>query len=158
MLPTTHIISGLIFSVVLFLFFPQIGFLGLLIIFLSSFLIDVDHYFYYVYKKRDLSLKKSIKWYYLNIEKFKKMSQKQKDNIFMGICLFHGIETIIILFLLYIISPIFNFLIFIILGFIFHQILDAIELKTKGVGYSKVISFIYAIHKIKGKKLLQDLN
>ena len=157
MLPTTHIISGFIFSVILFLFFPQIGFIGLSIIFLSSFLIDVDHYLYYVYKKRDLSLRRSIKWYYLNIKKFKKMTQKQKDNIFMGICLFHGIEAVIVLLLLYLISPIFNFLIFVIIGFIFHQILDAIELRTKGVGYSKVISFIYAIHKTKGKKLLSDL-
>ena len=62
MYPTQHLLLGIIFSLVLLFLFPQIGFLGASIIILSTVLIDVDHYVYYVYKKKDLSLKNSYNW------------------------------------------------------------------------------------------------
>ena len=57
MLPKYHVPFGFIFAGIIWILFPIISFNGLLIIFLSSFLIDVDHYTYFVYKKHDFSLK-----------------------------------------------------------------------------------------------------
>ena len=54
MYPKHHILLGFIFSVFVFILFPKIGILGVSIIFLSSFLIDVDHYIGYAIRKRDL--------------------------------------------------------------------------------------------------------
>ncbi len=54
-----HVILGFIFSLILF---PLVGFFSL-IIFISSFMIDIDHYFYYIIKKNDLNLINSINYY-----------------------------------------------------------------------------------------------
>ncbi|MBU0894629.1 MAG: hypothetical protein KKF48_03285 [Nanoarchaeota archaeon] len=122
MRPSEHIFLGIIFSLFLFIFFPKIGFIGFLLIFLSTVLIDIDHYVYYVYKKRDLSLKKARKW---NLELGKKcfyLIQNKKQKNFHGVfCFFHGIEIIIIMFFLSIFSRIF---LFISLGLTFHLLLD----------------------------------
>ena len=56
MLPKYHIIFGFLFSLILFIFFPFIGLGGFLIIFASSVLIDVDHYAYYLFKNKILSI------------------------------------------------------------------------------------------------------
>jgi len=63
MLPKTHVIIGLISIAIISLIFPAISLLGLAIIFASSVLIDVDHYVYYVWKKRDLSLRNAYIWF-----------------------------------------------------------------------------------------------
>jgi putative transposase len=80
MLPKYHVLFGFIFSSLIFLIFPSAGWLGFFIIFLSSFLIDVDHYIYYVWKKKDLSLKNSIVWFKSVSGKFQALSKKQKDS------------------------------------------------------------------------------
>jgi hypothetical protein len=157
MLPKNHIIYGAIFSILISLS-PQISFFQGIVIFLASFLIDVDHYLYYVYKKKDFNLKNSFKWFTRNREKFLKMNEKEKEQIYMGLCFLHGIETIVILILLSIMPFIHsNIFLFVALGFIFHQAVDAIDLYRKEYRFDKVISFFYAVKKSKNKSLLQDL-
>ncbi|MFQ5531781.1 MAG: hypothetical protein ACE5ES_04160, partial [Candidatus Nanoarchaeia archaeon] len=63
MLPKTHIILGFIFSVLIFFLFPQMGLIGASLIFFSSFLIDFDHYLYYLFKKKDPNPRNSVKWF-----------------------------------------------------------------------------------------------
>ena len=70
MLPKVHIIVGGIISILLYLLFP-ITILEVSLIFLSSFLIDFDHYLLYVVNKKDFSLKKSFRWFIDNQKKFK---------------------------------------------------------------------------------------
>ena len=60
MYPSKHLIFGLIFSLVLYLVFQEIGIPGFLTIWLASFLIDVDHYLYYAISKKDISLQISL--------------------------------------------------------------------------------------------------
>ena len=55
MLPKWHLFLGFFFALTLFLVFPEIEIAGFLIIFFSTFLMDIDHYIYYVFKKRDFS-------------------------------------------------------------------------------------------------------
>ena len=121
-----HFSFGIIFTILLyFLFSPIIPPWGLLIIFLSSFLIDIDHYFYYIYKKGDFSLIKAYRWYIKNARKFCSMSKEKRKQVYLGIYIFHGIEPLIILFLLgFYLSPLFNF---ILIGFLFHLSIDLIS-------------------------------
>jgi len=122
MFPKTHFILGFIFSVILFFIFPQINFIKAGIIFLSSFLIDFDHYVYYVHKKKDLSLKNAYSWFLKKQAYFDKFSKEQRKKHSSGAFLFfHGIEPLIILFLL---SFLFKPLLLIVIGFSFHLITD----------------------------------
>ncbi|MDP1729071.1 MAG: hypothetical protein Q8L27_02625 [archaeon] len=159
MLPKTHIIGGLIFSFTLMMIFPiDIGLIGALIIFFSSFLIDVDHYVYYVYKTRIFNLNKSIHWYSVNRKKFSNMTFQEKNKIYTGLCFLHGIEAFIVLSLLiFIRNPLSPYMVFVAIGFIFHHILDAIDLYIRNYRFDKVLSFFYSVKKAKNKKLLQEI-
>jgi membrane-bound metal-dependent hydrolase YbcI (DUF457 family) len=161
MFPKEHIIFGAIFSAILFFLFPQITLIGAIIVFLSSVLIDVDHYLYYVYKKRDWNLTRAFEWYSDKRHLFDKLSKKQKENIYMGVCFLHGIEALVVLASLYFALlrlswPFANWALFIIIGFVFHQFLDAIDLFKRGYRFDKVISFAYSLKNARGKRLLQD--
>ena len=63
MLPKKHIILGLIFSLTLIFLFPAIGWKGFGVIFLSSVFIDIDHYLYFIFKKKDINLMNSYNWF-----------------------------------------------------------------------------------------------
>lgn len=153
MLPKKHLILGAIFSIILFILFPKIGFLGFFLILFSSVLIDVDHYIYYIYKKRDFNISNSYKWYSKPIKKWNNLSQEKRKEFYSGIFLFHGLEIIIILlFLIFY----FNFFIYILIGFLFHQILDFIDLIYKQASLYKIISVFYSLIYCKNKKLLQE--
>lgn len=155
MLPKEHIIYGLIFSILIYVFF-DISLVYTLVIFLSSFLIDIDHYLYYVYKTKNFSLKKANQWYFVNLKKFNKMTAEQKEGIYTGLCFLHGFEAMAILLFLYFISPAFNFAIYVLIGFAFHQVLDAIDLYIRRYRFDKVISFTFSVIRARNKKLLQD--
>jgi hypothetical protein len=123
MLPRKHILFGIFTVVILYLLFPKITFFNLVILFFSSFLIDVDHYFYYILKKKDLNLTHCYNWYKQNVKRTLSLPMNERKKIYSGFYIFHGIEWIIILFLLgtYFYSP----LLYVSLGFLLHFVIDA---------------------------------
>ncbi len=125
MLPQIHFILGIVFVAILYFFFsPIISIFGLTIILLSSVVIDIDHYIYYIFKKNDLNPFTAYKWYIKNIRKLYSMSKEQKKKIYLGFYFLHGVESLIILlFLGFYLYPIFNF---IFIGFLFHLFVDFI--------------------------------
>ena len=143
MFPKTHFLLGILFVICLYVFFyPLISIFGLLIIFLSSVFIDIDHYFYYIFRKKDLNPFRAHEWYIKNMRRFHSLDKKQMKNFYLGFYFLHGIESLIILFLLGIyLSPIFNF---ILIGFLFHLIMDFIAEVIFEQRIDK-ISFIYNI-------------
>jgi len=155
MLPSRHFIFGTIFALILLIIFPQINFAGVFIILASTVLIDVDHYFYYVYKKRNLNLIKAYQWVVENGIKFNKMSKIQRKKIYPEICIFHGIEAIIILFVLFIYFNSSLYL-FILTGFIFHQFLDLIGIANAKINPCKILSLTYSLIYTKNKIFLGD--
>lgn len=124
MYPSQHIFLGAFFSIILFLLFPQIGFIGAGLIFLSSFAIDVDHYLFYVYKKKDINFRKSRLWYFSRKPPYKKMSREQRNKHYHGFYFLHGLETVALLFLL---GFLHRFFFFIFVGISFHLLLDYME-------------------------------
>jgi hypothetical protein len=121
-----HFFFGILFSILLyFLFQSIIPLWGLTIIFLSSFLIDFDHYLFYVFKKRDLSLRRAYKWYVKYSHKFCSVPLDKRKKYYLGFYIFHGIEPLIVLFSLgFFVSPLFTF---ILIGFLFHLSTDLVS-------------------------------
>jgi len=148
MLPSKHIILGFIFSLIIFYLFPEIGLLGVSLIFLSSFLIDIDHYFYYAYTKKDFNPINARNWFMKKHREFIKLPHEERRKRAKNIpCIFHGIEMIMFLILLSFISPLF---IYILMGFIFHESLDLINILYFGFSLDHIGSQTYNIinHKI----------
>ena len=113
MYPRYHILLGLLFSLTIYLLFP-ITIIQASLLFLSSFLIDVDHYLFYIWRKKDFSLKNAYN-YHIQLGK---INPKNKKPAMM---IFHTAEFIILLAILSYFIPI---LTFILIGLLFHLILD----------------------------------
>ncbi len=108
MWPLKHIIASAILSILLF---PLIGY-NTIIVFLSGVLIDVDHYLFYVKRKKNISLKKA--YYYC------------RDTLFHDVLhIFHVIEFWLLILIL---SFFYKIFLFISIGIIFHLYLDVIHL------------------------------
>ena len=141
MLPKNHIIINLIIALILLVFINPFY---VLIFFLSSILIDMDHYLYYIFTKKRFSLKSAYNWYIIERQKFHDLSKKEKKKHRYFIFIFHGIETLIILFLLSLYTPI---LFFIALGFSIHLIEDSIiALKFKYLKRKLFLSYAIYLH------------
>ena len=124
MLPKYHIIIGAIASLILF-YLTNLTITQTIIIFLSSFLIDIDHYIIYGIMYKNWSLKNSRKYFFNIREKWIKIPLKERKKYKRHIFIFHGIEFWIILF---IISNYFPFILFILYGFAIHIFLDYLDL------------------------------
>lgn len=111
MFPKWHIFFGLIFSLILYFIF-NMDLFNSLIVFLASVLIDFDHYIWYTNRKKDWNLKRAYKWNtYLERKHEKAMH------------IFHTIEFLILIFILSFFLRIFFY---ILIGILFHSILDFI--------------------------------
>lgn len=124
MLPKHHIFLGTIFAAALFLIFPKIGLIGFLLIIASTVLMDADHYVYYVFKKRDLSLINAYKWFHKKHKRLLSLSRKKRNEIYTEAHFFHGIEPLLILFVLGVYVS--KYFFYILIGFTFHLFLDII--------------------------------
>ena len=123
MYPIQHFLLGLVFIFIVYLVFPSVGILGLFIIFLSSVLIDVDHYIYYSAREKNLNIKKSYSWFLKRNKKFKSLPLKQRKKVSLGIYFLHSIEIMTPIFLIGLFS---NTFYFIFIGFLFHIFADLI--------------------------------
>lgn len=148
MLPKYHILVGFISSLIIYLIFP-ITILQAAIIFFSSFLIDVDHYLLYVYKKKDFSFKNSVIFFRERRRKWIAMNLEERKKYKKAIFIFHGIEFWLLLIIL---SFYINLIWFVLLGIAIHILLDYIDLiNNKDYLYSKFSQF-YVYLKNKGKR------
>ncbi|MBI2004016.1 hypothetical protein HYS72_00975 [Candidatus Pacearchaeota archaeon] len=151
MLPKYHLVLGFLFSLVLFIFFPFISLLGFLIIFASSVLIDVDHYLYYVFKNKIFSINKAYNSFFEQRKKLLAKSLEEKRTKIANplMYLFHGIEVLLIIFILGIfVNKIF---LFIFIGFSFHLFLDIVEQIYYGFRIAKVSLIFDFVKKINEK-------
>ncbi len=80
MLPHSHLLLGIVFVVVILLIFPSIGIVNAAIILAASVLIDVDYYFYYIYKTKKLNPIKAYIWFTKNVKKHRALSKEQKKR------------------------------------------------------------------------------
>ena len=148
MLPKYHIIIGLIASIAIYLIFNLTIFQAS-IIFLSSFLIDADHYLLYIFRKKDFSLINSIKYFKERRRRWLSMRPEKRKHHKRAIFIFHGIEFWI---LLIIIANYINLIWFVLLGIFIHMILDYIDLIYVNDSLYTKLSQLYVYYTNKGKK------
>jgi hypothetical protein len=124
MRPKHHILIGFIVSIILYFFF-SIGFLGATLIFLSSVLIDFDHYLYYIFRTKNFDLKKAYYWYIEKEKELKKYSKEERKKIYYAFYIFHGLEWVLIFVLLG--YFLWNLFYFIAAGMFLHLLTDWTE-------------------------------
>jgi hypothetical protein len=117
MLPYEHVAYGFLVSLLLFIF-TNVGLLGSFIIFMMSWCIDVDHYLFYVIKKKDWNLKRAYQYYEAQLSIY----QKQKEHYDAPLCIFHTAEFVIVLIVLAFYSKI---ALFVLMGTVLHYVGDA---------------------------------
>lgn len=124
MKPLKHFIIGLFISFLLY-FFDIIDLFPSLLILTSNSLIDSDHYFYYVYYKKNFSLRKAYLWFI----------RKSKQSV-EAILIFHGIEFITALIILAIIFPI---VWWIFLGVVIHFLCEMIGEERRKLLFKNIV-------------------
>ena len=77
MIPKHHIIIGALATIIIYLTLPITN-LQAIIIFLSSFLIDIDHYLIYVLTKKDLSQKNARRFFHKGRTAWLKLSTTEQ--------------------------------------------------------------------------------
>jgi hypothetical protein len=154
MYPSQHIILGILFGTFLFLLWSNyFGIIGVIIVFASSVLIDVDHYIYYALKKKDWNLKHSYLWYRSLEEKTSLWSRNKLNSVHAGCFFLHGIELIFIFLVLgFFLTKLFYF---IAIGLSFHLIMDRF---TENIYHDRTdkISIIYDFIKFKKLRFIDD--
>lgn len=148
MLPRTHFLFGFFISIIIFIL--SNNYIFSILFLLSSFLIDFDHYLYFVIKEKSLSLKRAYKWFRNKSKILKKIDKKERKNYSTGTFIFHGIEWLIIFLILGRFVSYYFYAIF--LGMFVHLIMDWIEKITYSKTHPRKISVVYDIITKKSKK------
>jgi len=133
MIPRYHIIYGLIFSLVFKLISESTNWFFIALIFLSSFLIDFDHYFHAVKNNKSLSLQKAFDYHKQQAiaeEKLSKKGIRKKSD-------FHLLHTIEFIVFIGILSFAWIGFFYIFVGLVFHSLLDLINMIYEGKLYRR---------------------
>ena len=148
-----HILIGFVISYILIQFFDFSLFAGA-IIFLSSWLIDIDHYLWYSIEMKDWNPLNAIKWYNKSIPKWFSLTLKERSRFKQGVFICHGILFWIILVALSFLHKIF---LWILIGVAIHVVADWVDLyKRNEPLYNKIFPY-YVIRRNKNKKVLKEL-
>ena len=126
MLPQKHLTYGILLSLFLAFILPDIvGFTGVMIIILSTVLLDGDHYVNYILSQGDINILNTYRFFRSNHKKFKALPINKRAEYYWAWCFLHGIEVLIIALLLTVlVSEYFGFAF---IGLAFHLILDYSE-------------------------------
>ena len=144
MLPKYHIIINFFLSLILLFFLKPIY---ALIFFFSSFLIDIDHYIYYIIEKKRINLFRAYKWFKIKDEKWKKLTTKERKMHSNTFLFLHGIEPMLIIYLISRTYPslFYPSLLFVVFGFLVHLLEDMVEEVKLGVAERKIF-FFYSLY------------
>jgi hypothetical protein len=124
MLPKMHILSGAIFSLIIWAIFPATHWAYIILLFIGSFMMDFDHYMCAVYKTGKISLLNALEYY-------RKWVIQKKEEAKRGVFKkghFHIFHTIEFHILFLILSFMWVPFAYVFVGMIFHSILDFIWL------------------------------
>ena len=129
MLPKWHILSGALFTILIWAIAPKISWVYLSLIFFASFLIDFDHYINAVLKTGKLSLIKAFEYHKKREKELDEYERKYRKKVKGDFHLFHTLEF----HLLVGIAGIFFLpLFYLFIGMVFHSLLDLVGLAKAG--------------------------
>jgi hypothetical protein len=143
MLPRWHIAFGAVFTFIIWVIFPNTNPSYLALVFLSSFLIDLDHYLQAFFHTKHLSLFEAFEYYKIlekrELENYKKGIRKKGD--------FHVFHTIEFHLLIAILGTYFTIFSYIFLGMFFHSILDFADMAKRNRLYTREYFFFNWLRK-----------
>lgn len=137
MIPRWHILSGLVFSGLFWILFPKTGWLYVLLIFLTSFLIDFDHYISSIFKTHSFSLVKSLE-YHRKMDIKEKRDREKGVRIMEEFHIFHTAEFHLFILLL---GFLWNGFFYIFIGMLFHSVVDIIDMVCRDRIYRREFLF-----------------
>ena len=148
-----HVLFGFIISYLLVYFF-NVSLLSGLIIFLSSFLIDIDHYLWYGATMKDWNPLNAITWGLKIEKKWDSTSIETRNKFQRGVFIFHGLPFWILLAVLaYHVNEAF---LFVLVGIMIHMAADFPDMiYQKESLYNKIFPCLVIIRN-KGKKSLKE--
>lgn len=122
------------------------------IVLLSTIFIDLDHVLIYFLETKNINPFKFWAWSMRRKKYYNSLSWPDREKLKSPHFILHGVEFVFILILLALIH---NFFFWVLLGIVFHIILDFIDLFYKGMGhYSIKTSQIWLWQRNKKKKKL----
>lgn len=137
MIPRYHIVLGALFTGLIYFVAPETKIIYLSLIFLSSFLIDFDHYVVSLIRTRKASLSHAIN-YHREVLK-KELEEKEKGIRQKGdFHLFHTLEFHILIGIL---AIFFVPLFYIFIGMVFHSLIDVTYLLIQDRFYRREFFF-----------------
>ena len=140
----SHILLGAVFALMLYFVF-HFSIASSLIVFLSSVLIDIDHYLFYAIGKRDFSLKNSYNWFVNLKKRFKELPKGTRKKYSFGFTPLHSIEFLVPLFILGLLN---GFFLLIFIGFFFHVFFDMLyEIFISKIAVYKISVIYTALNK-----------
>lgn len=153
MLPKQHFMFGAIASLVLYFVFPEFDIFNWVLFLMSSILIDVDHYLYYVYRKKDWNLGNAVRWFFDRRNILIRAGGNFRNNVYSCFCFLHGFEILAVFVSLgYFVWYGFYF---VFLGILFHLILDYIDQITYRARFDKV-SIIWDFFRYRRLVFIED--
>ena len=147
MQPKWHLLYSFTF-VYLLVYFFNFSLLGASLVFLSAIFIDLDHVLIYFIKTKNLNPKKFWSWSVKKGESIRKLSLSERANLKYSQFILHGIEFVLLLVIFSILNKLF---IFILVGILFHLVLDLINLYYNDHPIYIKLSQIYLYKKNKSK-------
>ncbi|MBT6690036.1 hypothetical protein HN903_04295 [archaeon] len=148
-----HLLFGFTISYILIQFFNFTLSAGLTI-FIASWIIDIDHYFWYLFELKDKNPFKALRWYNKNIDRWFAISFKEREKFKRGIFVFHSIGFWILLFTLSSLHPIFLWML---IGIGIHMAADFPHLIYHREPLYNKIFLSAVIRRNKNKKSLREL-
>ena len=148
-----HLLFGFVSSYILIQFFDFHLSTGL-IIFLSSWMIDGDHYLWYAFETKNYNPLCAIKWYNESIPKWSSLTLKEREEFKRGIFIFHSIGFWVLLLILSFIHPVF---LWILIGVAIHMSADLPHLIYRGESVYNKIFLTAVIRRNKNKKSFREL-
>jgi len=143
MLPGRHILLGALFTLLVWIIYPQTNLIYLFLVFFASVFIDFDHYAASVIKTGRWSLKESFRYH--DIEGKKAEAEKKRGIRRTGdFHLFHTVEFHLVVFA---IGFVWIGFWYILAGMIFHSILDIIAMAYDGFLYRREFFFFNWLRK-----------
>ena len=140
MKPLAHFFSSLILALSLF---PILKWNALLIL-AVGFLIDIDHYFWYVYKYRKINIFDSYKFF------IKPMNEKSFGSVMGILLIFHTVDFLMVMLALSYLSKL---ALAFTIGLLLHYALDLLYLYFVAQRFVVNHSIIYWLYKEKIQKL-----
>ncbi|MEK6892757.1 MAG: hypothetical protein AABX07_01000 [Nanoarchaeota archaeon] len=151
MLPKWHIFYGALFTLFLWIIAPTIKIIDLALIFLASFLIDIDHYLCAVFDTKKMSLKNALNYYEeikIRTTEERRKGIRKKGNFH----LFHTIEFHVLIAMLGIFWLPF---LYVFIGMVFHSLLDLFYMSKRDYLYHREFFFVNWLMNIYANKKSQ---